>query len=119
MAKPQQPRQQHQHGHAGQHEDEQQPAVAGEQSAQGEHRAEVGDEARGQDELAQVMPVQTGLDHHRVDDGHRGGAERHPADLGRMQLPAEYQQAERECAHEWQQEGGQPDRHARLPVPAQ
>jgi hypothetical protein len=42
-------------------ESQQQPVVAGKQAAEGQHRAEVRDEAGGEDELAEVVPVQAGL----------------------------------------------------------
>jgi len=49
--------------------DQQQPAVGGEESTKGQHGAQVGDEACGEDELAEVMAVQPGLDHDCVHHG--------------------------------------------------
>jgi hypothetical protein len=103
---PEQPGQDEQGAHAYGDEDDEQPAVAGEQPAQREYRAQVGDEARGQDELAQVVTVQAGLDHDRVHDGDRRGAQRDPADLGGVQMPVEDQLAEPEGG---QRVGAEPD----------
>ena len=68
--------------HRGHHdEDKQEPAVAGEQSAEGEDRPQVGDETRGEDELANVVAVESRLDHDRVDHGDRGRAQSDAGDL--------------------------------------
>jgi len=64
------PGQHRDHEHAGAHEDRQERPIAGEQGAQRQHGAEVGDEAGGQDQLAEVLAVEPGLDHHGVDHGH-------------------------------------------------
>jgi hypothetical protein len=44
-----------------------------EKQAEEEHRAEVGDEAGGEDELADLLPGQARLDHDRIHDRDRGG----------------------------------------------
>ena len=116
---PEQPGQQRHADRTDGDEDDQQPAVAGEQAAEGQHGAQVGDEARGEDEFAEVVPVQPGFHHHRVDHRHRRGAQRDPADLGGVQVPAQHQPAERERAEERQRERDRADGQARLPVPAQ
>jgi hypothetical protein len=111
---------QHQQGdRADRGEDDQQPAVAGEQAAEREHGAQVGDEACGQDELAQVLAIQAGLDHDRVHHRDRGGAQRDPADLGGVQMPAQDKLAEPEGGQERQREREEADGQAGLPVPAQ
>ena len=50
------------------------------------------------------MTVEAGLDHHRVDDGDRRGAQRYAADLGGMQMPTQDESAEPERRQEGQQE---------------
>ena len=100
-------------------EDDEQPVVAGEQAAEREHGAQVGDEARGEDQLAQVVTVQAGLDHDRIYHGDRCRAKRDAADLGGVQVPAQGQPAEPEGGQERQREGGKADGQAGFPVPAQ
>ena len=80
------------------YEHEKHPAVGGEQAPQSQHRAEVRYKAGRQYELAEVTPVQSRLDHHGIDHRDRGGAQGDPAYLGGVQVPAEYELAESECA---------------------
>jgi len=105
---PDQPGQRQHRDRADRDEHDQQPVVGGEQAAEGEHRAQVGDEARGQDELAEVMTVQAGLDHHRIDHRDRRRAQRDAADLGGMQVPPQDEPAEPECRQEGQHHPGGP-----------
>ena len=113
------PRQQQQHhgGHGDEHHEKK--PVAGEQPAQGQDGAEVGDKAGGQDQLAKVLPVEAGLDHHRVHHGHGGGAQGDTADLGSMEGPVQSQQTEGERARKRQRKRDDADGQARLPVAAQ
>jgi hypothetical protein len=97
---PRQPWQHHQRDRGRGRENDQQPTVGGEQPAEGKHRAQVGDEARGQYQLPDIAPVQTGFDHHRVHDSDRGRAQRDASDLGGPAIPAEHQAAERERTQE-------------------
>jgi hypothetical protein len=104
-------------GHHDEHD--QHRSDVGEESPQREDGAEVGHEASGQDELAELPPIQARLDHDGVHDGDRRGAEGDAADLRRMQGPSEDPEAEREGSHEGQEKRNEPDRQARLPVAAQ
>ena len=69
---------------------------AGEHHAQRQHRAQVVDEAGGQNELADLRPVETGLHHHRVDHGNGGGGERDAGDLRLRPRPADDEAGERQ-----------------------
>src|SRR5664280_1126946 len=100
-------------------EDREQPVEVREQPAQGEHGAQVGDEAGGQDHLAEVGPVEPGLDHHGVDDRDRGRTQCDAGDLGRVRGPAQHQPAEQQRADERGDETDDPDAEAYPPVPAQ
>lgn len=100
-------------------EDKKQPAVGGEQSAEGKHGAQVGNEAGGENELAEVVTVQSCLNHDRVDHRNRCRAERDAADLGSMQVPAENEAAESERGRERHGERHQADGQAGSPVAAQ
>ena len=96
---------------------EQQPAVTGEQTAEGEHGAQVGDEAGGEDELADVVAVEARLDHDRVDHGDRRRAERDAADLGRVKVPVEARSTQNANApRNGSSERHEADGQARLPV---
>jgi len=96
-----------------------QDTEAGEQGAQGEHGPEVGDEAGGEDQLAQLLAIETGLDHHRVDDRDGGGAEGDARDLRGVKRPVQKEVRHRRRAEKRKQEGNQADGETRLPVPAQ
>ena len=100
-------------------EHDKQPAVVRKKPPKSEHRPQIGDEAGRQDELSDVVTIQSGFNHHRVDDGHRRGAKCDATDLRRVKPPIEPPATERERAEERQEERHEPNRHARPPVLAE
>ena len=66
------------------------PGEGREHDPEREDRPQVGDEARAENPLAVVCPVESGLQHHRVDDRHRGGGEGDPTQPTGLDRPAEH-----------------------------
>ena len=91
-------------GHAHRHEDDQQGAEVREESTQSEHRPQVRDEAGGQDQLADLLAIEAGLDHHGIDNGHGCRAERDAGDQRRFRVPSEGPAGHREHTQEGQYE---------------
>ena len=89
----------------GDHEHEQDGVEVGEEDAERKDRAQVRDEACRQDRLAEFPFREPGLDHHRVDHGHRRRRERDPRDLRRLELPPGHEVCEREDGRERREEG--------------
>ncbi len=92
----------------------------GETNAQADDRSQVGDEAGGQDHLAELRLVEPRLDHHRVDDGDGGRGERDAANQRRGPVPASKQvPGNQRSADEGAGETRQPDGNGLLEALAQ
>ncbi len=103
------------HGHHGcDGEGDEQDVVVREDHAECADGADVTDEARGEDELAQVGLVETRLDHHGIDDGDRCGRKRDPRDLAGVPLPLKDVPREGPRAGEWKEEADPSDDQAWL-----
>ncbi len=118
----------HQPGQSGQvpegrgrdRDEQDQPHVeVGEQDAEGQDGAEVGDEAGGEDQLAEFGPIQAGFDHHGIDHRHRRGGERDPRDVGRIPAPVSHAEGEGRGANEGDQKADGSDREGRFQVAAE
>jgi hypothetical protein len=77
--------------HGGRRAEESQPQIVmREHDAERQHRAEVVDEAGGEDDLAHLAAIEAGLHHHRVDDGDGGRRQRNPCDLRLVPRPMDH-----------------------------
>jgi len=68
---------------------------AGEERAERQDRAQVGDEAGRKNQLAKVVTIEARLDHHGIDHRYGGRAQCHPTDLRGAQVPAQDEIADR------------------------
>src|SRR5262245_12961598 len=94
--------------HGGGGKGEQPDRERGKRDAERKNGAEIGDEAGGEDDLAELSLVEAGLDHYRIDHGDRGGGERDAGDLRLRPVPAEQVARGQHAAEIGQQKTHQP-----------
>jgi hypothetical protein len=88
------------------------------QKAEEQHSSQVGDEARREDQLPDLLGGETGFDHDPVDDCHRRRRQGEPGNLGRLELPAEQPVRRGKRGDERRAEADCADRDARPKVAA-
>ena len=87
-----------------------------EDQAQGDDGAEVVDEARGEDRLAEFGPIESKLEHHGVDDGDRRRRQRDAGEPARSKIPAKQKSSDERRANERTEEADQSDDRRLAPL---
>ena len=104
------------HARSDRAEQQQPKVVVREHDAQRQYRAEIIDEARGENDLADFGVVETGLDHHRIDDRDRGRRKRDASDLRLRPRPTDDEMRVSEHPEVRRDEAHDANRHARPEV---
>ena len=105
--------------HGGRRAEESQPQIVmREHDAERQHRAEVVDEAGGEDDLAHLGAIEAGLHHHRVDDRDGGRRQRNPGDLRLVPRPMDRVMGVGEHAEIGGEKADDADRYGGAEVPA-
>ena len=84
-----------------------------------DHRREIRDKAGGEHDLAVLGRVEAELEHHGIDDGHRGRRHGDAGEPACLRTPPEQPSGKRGAAREGRGETHQADQGCLLPVPAE